>query len=110
MISGDECWRLIKEMTVKTLIAGHHQIAHMYRTSKPQDLENNLCFQVLGYDIFIDKKGKPLLIEVNQSPSFLADSPLDEKIKLSVLSDAIKMLNLSQKRKNKNISFTKNEL
>jgi len=54
----------------------------------------------LGFDIFIDKKAKPWLIEVNQSPSFTTDSPLDKKVKRGVLTDAFKMLNLSWKRKN----------
>lgn len=76
-------------------------MAHMYRSAKPQDVESNLCFQVLGFDIFIDTKAKPWLIEVNQSPSFCTDSPLDQKVKLGVLSDSINILNLSVKRKNK---------
>jgi tubulin polyglutamylase TTLL6/13 len=45
---------------------------------------------VLGFDIFIDTRGKPWLIEVNQSPSFCTDSPLDEKVKKGVLGDAIR--------------------
>jgi tubulin polyglutamylase TTLL6/13 len=73
----------------------------MYRSAKPQDVESNLCFQVLGFDIFIDTKAKPWLIEVNQSPSFCTDSPLDQKVKFGVLSDSINILNLSVKRKNK---------
>jgi D-alanine-D-alanine ligase-like ATP-grasp enzyme len=67
----------------------------MYRSTKPQDCESNLCFQILGFDIFIDKKAKPWLIEVNQSPSFQADSGLDQKVKSGVLADAFKILGLS---------------
>jgi D-alanine-D-alanine ligase-like ATP-grasp enzyme len=62
-------------------------------------VETNLCFQVLGIDIFLDRKAKPWLIEVNQSPSFATDSPLDQTIKLGVLSDAFRILNLTQARK-----------
>jgi hypothetical protein len=65
MQSGYKCWQQIKELTVKTIIACHQQMAHIYRSTKPQDLETNLCFQILGFDIFIDKKAKPWLIEVN---------------------------------------------
>jgi len=50
-----------------------------------------LCLQILGFDIFLDKKAKPWLIEVNQSPSFLAESPLDDKVKKGLLVDAIKL-------------------
>ena len=76
----------------------------MYRTSKPEDVENSLCFQILGFDIFIDNKGKPWLIEVNQSPSFQTDTPLDYNIKKNIVQDSINILNLSWRRKNKYIS------
>ena len=52
------------------MVAGANHIAHIQRTAKPQDVENQLCIQILGMDIFLDKKAKPWLIEVNQSPSF----------------------------------------
>jgi len=48
-----------------------------------------------------DSKLKPWLIEVNYSPSFGTDTPLDNKVKLDLISDTIKMLNLSLKRKKK---------
>lgn len=47
----------------------------------------------------LDADLKPWLIEVNHSPSFLADSPLDLKIKKSLLRDTLHMLNLTKKRK-----------
>ena len=49
------------------------------------------------------------MIEVNQSPSFMTDSPLDEKVKKGVLVDAIKMLNLSWRRKNRYINNARAE-
>jgi hypothetical protein len=65
MLNSNECWQQIKDLIVKTVIACHPSIAHMYKSTKPQDIEQSLCFQVLGFDIFIDKKGRPWLIEVN---------------------------------------------
>ena len=64
----------------------------------------------MGFDIFIDNKAKPWLIEVNQSPSFCTDSPLDLRVKNGVLCDAIRVLNLSYKRKNKYINTTRTEM
>lgn len=57
--------------------------------------------QILGFDIFLDNRARPWLIEVNQSPSFMTDSPLDEKVKKGVLVDSIRQLNLSWKRRSK---------
>ena len=45
-------------------------VHHLYRSCQPDDIENSLCFQILGFDIMIDHKLKPQLIEVNQMPSF----------------------------------------
>ena len=103
-------WSAIKEIIMKTLIAGQPHLAHLYKSSKPEDFENSLCFQVLGFDVFIDKNGKPWLIEVNQSPSFTTDTPLDYNIKKNLIRDSINMLNLSWKRKNKYISAKRAEM
>jgi len=64
-------------------------------------MENSVCFEVLGLDIFIDEKLKPWLIEVNSLASFATDSPLDKKIKFDCIYETIAILNLSQKRKKK---------
>lgn len=85
-------------------------MSHLYKSSKPQDVENSLCFQILGMDIFLDKDMKAWLIEVNQSPSFMTDSPLDYSIKKNVIRDTLHMLNLSWKRKNRNINEAKKDM
>lgn len=99
----------MREICVKTIIAGANHIAHIQRTAKPQDLENQLCMQILGIDIFLDRKAKPWLIEVNQSPSFMTDSPLDEYVKKNLTIQAIRMMNLNWRRKNRYINFARKE-
>jgi tubulin polyglutamylase TTLL6/13 len=47
----------------------------------------------------LDHKLKPQLLEVNQSPSFTTDSPLDYKIKKKLIEDTVRILNLSINRK-----------
>jgi len=58
-----------------------------------------MCFEILGFDIMLDEKAKPYLLEVNHSPSFSTDSPLDEKIKGELIRDTIRLLGLTRKRK-----------
>jgi tubulin polyglutamylase TTLL6/13 len=58
-----------------------------------------MCFQILGFDIMFDKDCKPYLLEVNNSPSFSTDSPLDEKVKGDLIRDTIRLLGLTKKRK-----------
>ena len=52
------------------------------------------CFEILGFDILIDRKLKPWILEVNHSPSFHTDSPLDKEIKEGLLYDTLNMLHV----------------
>lgn len=55
-----------------------------------------MCFHILGFDIMLDQKCKPYILEVNHSPSFSTDSPLDEKVKGDLIRDTIQMLGLTK--------------
>lgn len=89
----------IKDLVVKTLCIAQPFLSHLYKTCQPDDLENSLCCQVLGFDVMLDHSLTAQLLEVNQSPSFTTDSPLDMKIKKALITDTIKIWNLSLKRK-----------
>ena len=52
----------------------------------------NNFYEVYGFDILIDEKLNPWLIEVNTCPSFNNSSPLDRKIKTTMLCDTFNML------------------
>lgn len=56
-----------------------------------------MCFEILGFDIILDHKLKPWLLEVNHSPSFTTDSALDMEIKQKVIMQAIKLMNVTPK-------------
>lgn len=66
---------------------------------QPDDMENSMCFEVLGLDIFLDDEVKPWLFEVNSLASFATDSPLDKRIKFDLMYETMVMLNMSPKRK-----------
>lgn len=66
-----------------------------------------MCFEVLGFDIYIDDQLKPYVLEVNHTPSFATDSVLDAKIKKNVIKDALVLLNLSVKNKRDEINEKK---
>lgn len=48
-----------------------------------------MCFEIYGFDIMIDSNLKPYLIEVNHTPSFWTDSPLDLEVKRHLIIDAL---------------------
>jgi len=73
---------------VKTLIAAQPALAHAY-TSVAHGLSHSnscKCFELLGFDVFIDHKMKPWLIEVNHSPSFGCDAEIDRDMKFNLIA------------------------
>lgn len=79
----------IKQAIIKSLICVQPSISHIYRSCQPDDVENNMCFEILGFDIFLDQDLKPWVLEVNHAPSFACDTPLDTKIKRGLILDAL---------------------
>lgn len=91
-----EMWGGIEDIIIKTIISAHSVLRHNYRTCFPQYLSGGTCacFEILGFDILLDHKLKPWLLEVNHSPSFTTDSRLDREVKDALLCDAMTLVNL----------------
>lgn len=58
------------------------------------DAAQSRCFELLGFDVMLDEGLRPWLLEVNHSPSFSVDSPLDRRIKTGLLGDLMEALRL----------------
>jgi tubulin polyglutamylase TTLL6/13 len=71
---------------------------------------NSMCFEILGFDILIDDKFKPWLIEINHAPSFSTDTPLDFKMKKDVIADAVQLLGMTYKGKKKMVKSHKSNI
>ena len=80
----------IEDIIVKTVISIQPELIHGYRTWQPSDFESSMWFEILGFDIFIDHKARPWLLEVNLAPSFNEDSAIDRELKYHMLSDSFK--------------------
>lgn len=90
-------WNSITSLITKTMLSVHPLLTHIYHSCQPNT--PNLCFELLGFDILLDQNLKPWLLEVNHSPSFNTDSPLDEKVKKKVISDVFGVLAVSQRER-----------
>jgi hypothetical protein len=51
----------------------------------------------------LDERAKPWLLEVNHSPSFTTDTPLDYNIKKGVIKDAMGLIGLNVRSKRYNL-------
>ena len=79
----------IKDVIIKTLITVEpHVVSTFSRCTK----HRNVCFELYGFDILLDSKLKPWLLEVNISPSLSSSSPLDKKIKTVLICDTLNLV------------------
>ena len=92
----------INDIFIKTFISGHPVLSNTYKQCQPHNFNNNMCFELLGFDIIIDSKFNPILLEVlnfiiqiNYTPSFSTDTPLDSLIKKNAIRDTLKILNIN---------------
>ncbi|ODM97749.1 Tubulin polyglutamylase TTLL6 [Orchesella cincta] len=90
----DRLTKSIDDIVVKTLLCASPTLQHNYRTSFPKRDRGCSCFEVLGFDILMDRHLQPILLEVNHSPSFNLDLPVDADVKRELLKDLLKMVYL----------------
>lgn len=59
-------WRNISELIAKTLVVGLPHILHTYRMCRPgvPPGSDSVCFELLGFDVLVDRKLRPWLLEV----------------------------------------------
>eukprot|EP00041_Stephanoeca_diplocostata_P033605 m.1115679 g.1115679 ORF g.1115679 m.1115679 type:complete len:971 (+) comp24371_c0_seq1:198-3110(+) len=117
-------WGKFADIIIKTLIVAHPHNVHAYRVSQRKaksprkgtsDMESmwaensSNCFAILGFDVFLDHRLRPYVIEVNRSPSFTCDAPLDQDIKYGVIASAIKLLRLRPSEKTRSVNRAKQQ-
>ena len=69
-------WADIDDIIIKVLISAHSVLKHNYRACFPHHYRGSACFEILGFDILLDRKLKPYVLEVRTFPSFpFATSP-----------------------------------
>ena len=67
---------------------------HIVNTMNQTNRFRNMCFETYGFDILLDNELKPWLLEVNVCPSLSSSSPLDKKIKTSLMCDVFNMIGI----------------
>ena len=55
----------------------------------------NKEIKIDSFDILIDKKFKPWLLEVNHAPSFNDDTDVDKTVKTNLITDTLRLLNIT---------------
>ena len=93
----DRLWKDIGEVCVKTIISVQPHLEHTYFTCRQRSDDPGFgCFELLGFDIMMDYKLRPSLLEINHSPSFTCDSPMDTAVKTAVIRGTMEMISFSR--------------
>ncbi len=58
-----------------------------------------MCFQLLGFDVIITDDLQPIILEINYTPSFSTDTPLDWNIKKNLIKDALVLMGVNKEFK-----------
>jgi len=88
-------WEQIDDLVVKTVISVEPAMSAGMRAFVPRcaaGAHNTQCFQLFGFDVMLDASCRPWLLEVNLDPALGTESPLDLKVKSSMLIDLLNLV------------------
>ncbi len=64
-IFPQQIWKDVDDVIIKVLMSGLSVLRHNYKTCFPNHMETSACFEILGFDIMLDRKLRPYVIEVS---------------------------------------------
>ena len=111
-IDTDKLWKDVENVITLTILASSKYL---------ENAEKLICspigysrtFQIFGFDILIDKDLKPWVIEVNYRPSLRYNRPRERRMKVKMISDAIKLASpfeaVQKALDSRNYSWTRRE-
>ncbi|KAJ0070186.1 hypothetical protein NL108_002508 [Boleophthalmus pectinirostris] len=81
-------WEKIKDIVIKTIIASEPYVTSLLKMHLKTPYS---CHELFGFDIMLDEKLKPWILEVNISPSLHSNSALDIAIKGQMIRDLLNL-------------------
>lgn len=108
--SSSKIWKKIYSVINKTIISIHPELVRSYRSCMTNGKVGRFhCFEILGFDVMLDKKMKPILLEVNHSPSWNTDTALDLMVKEGLISETMKLLTIDPIERDQALKRMKDE-
>lgn len=68
----EKMWTDIEDAIVKTLISAHPILKHNYHTCFPNHTTCSACFEILGFDVLLDHRLRPWVLEVEEHHTLLS--------------------------------------
>ncbi|OHT15785.1 hypothetical protein TRFO_13776 [Tritrichomonas foetus] len=86
----DELWKKIDNTIILTILSCYGFLLQG-EEKQCQNCGYSRCFQILGFDVLIDKNLDPYILEVNYRPSLETDTEEERQLKLEMLTDTLKI-------------------
>ncbi|KAH8312339.1 hypothetical protein KR044_010282 [Drosophila immigrans] len=87
-----EFWSNVDDVIIKTVLSAWPVLKHNYHACFPGHDTIQACFEILGFDILVDWKLKPYILEVNHSPSFHTNEQVDREVKRPLIRDTLTLV------------------
>ncbi|OHT06395.1 Tubulin-tyrosine ligase family protein [Tritrichomonas foetus] len=84
----DLLWKKIDQAIVLTILSAYEFLSQD-EAKKCPNCGYSRCFQILGFDVLIDEKYDPIILEVNYRPSLETDTDAEKAMKAEMLSEAM---------------------
>ncbi|XP_032371284.1 tubulin monoglutamylase TTLL4 [Etheostoma spectabile] len=81
-------WEKIKDIVIKTVIASEPYVNSLLKMHVRTPYS---CHELFGFDIMLDEKLKPWILEVNISPSLHSNTALDVSVKGQMIADLLNL-------------------
>ncbi|XP_033984616.1 tubulin polyglutamylase TTLL4 isoform X1 [Trematomus bernacchii] len=81
-------WEKIKDIVIKTIIASEPYVNTLLKMHVKTPYS---CHELFGFDIMLDEKLKPWILEVNISPSLHSNTALDVSVKGQMIRDLLNL-------------------
>ncbi|XP_037644936.1 tubulin polyglutamylase TTLL4 isoform X1 [Sebastes umbrosus] len=81
-------WEKIKDIVIKTIIGSEPYVNSLLKMNVRTPYS---CHELFGFDIMLDEKLKPWILEVNISPSLHSNTALDVSVKGQMIRDLLNL-------------------
>ena len=85
----DLLWKRIDAVIALTIIAGSNFLKKGVEWHCPPTSSYSRCFQILGFDVLLDKELNPYVLEVNYRPSLDTHNGAERRMKVDMIKGAI---------------------